>query len=473
MTMKKTWVCAVLALAACGDEDTTITRPAEPAPEASSIDDGTSVDGVSANGTPVGGGAASPPTFWGDVAPILNEKCTACHQAGGIAPFALDNYADAERWAQLVAAMTESRIMPPYLMQVGGECGSFDERDALTDEQIATIGAWADSERLEGEPRAMTPRVPFHLEDGVDVFTPEFTPAIEGGPLAQFDEYRCFAIDLDLQEEQFITAFEFQPGNTQLVHHVIAMLVDPASPSRLAGQTNGQVMSALDQQDDRAGWHCFGEAGEGVAVEGAPGGWAPGADPFVFPDGIGVRVQPGRQLVLQVHYNMSDPNVIGQSDRTRARLRLRPNVERQAVMLLIDEFLGTLRSEQPDILEPGTPNAAYSWTVAARDAGIPEGVPAEILMVAPHMHERGRRYTFEVGRDGAFECQGRIGRWDFNWQRQYFYTTPLAIDSSTSFRVSCEYDTTGDTQPVLPGWGTQNEMCEINLMVAFPPGVRF
>jgi hypothetical protein len=111
--------------------------------------------------------------------------------------------------------------------------------------------------------------------------------------------------------------------------------------------------------------------------------------------------------------------------------------------------------------------------MAAGEAGIPPGVPVEILNVAPHMHERGRKYTFEVGRDGAFDCQGHIARWDFNWQRQYRYVTPLAIDAESAFRVTCEYDTTRDTQPVLPGWGTQNEMCEINLMVAFPPGVQF
>jgi hypothetical protein len=455
MTNKTILACgAVALLAACGESDETLT--------------------TSSAESEVGTAEASQPTFWADIAPILNEKCSSCHQAGGIAPFALDNYADAAQWAPLAAAMTASRVMPPYLMQVGGECGSFDEGDALTDEQIALIGEWANSERLEGTPAPMTPRQPFHLTEGVDVSTPEFTPAIEGGALAQFDEYRCFPIDPGLEEEAYITGFEFQPGNTRLVHHVIAMLVDPSAPSYVDGQSNAQVMAGLDQQDPaRAGWHCFGEAGEGVAVEGALGGWAPGTDPYVFPEGIGVRVQPGRRLVLQVHYNMADPSVIGQSDQTRGRLQVRPSVERQAVMLLADSFLGTLGNDRPDVLEPGSPNARYSWTRSAGDLGIPPGVPAEALFVAPHMHGRGRKYTLEVGRDGAFDCQGHIERWDFNWQRLYHYTTPLPIDASSAIRVTCEYDTTGDTQPVLPGWGTQNEMCELNMMLAFPPGVQF
>jgi hypothetical protein len=452
MTKRRTLVCgAAVLLAGCGD-DTTRTSP------------GAALDET----------RQDPPTFWADVAPILNEKCTACHQAGGIAPFALDNYADTAEWASLVAAMTESRLMPPYLMQVGGECGSFDEREALTDEEIALLGRWADGERLEGSPAPMAPRQPFHLADGLDVFTPEFTPQIEGGPLAQFDEYRCFPVELELDEEAFVTAFEVEPGNPRLVHHMIAMFVDLAGPSRVEGRTNAEQMAALDQQDpERPGWHCFGEAGDGVVVESAPGGWAPGVEPYVFPEGTGVRLQPGRQLVLQVHYNMADPTVVGQSDRTRTRLQLSPSVERQAVMLLADAFLGTLANDVPDMLEPGNPAARYSWTRTGGELGIPPGVPAEIIAVAPHMHERGRRYTFELGRGGAFDCQGHIERWNFNWQRQYSYREPLAVDASSDLRVSCEYDTSGDSQPVMPGWGTQNEMCELTLMLAFPPGVRF
>jgi hypothetical protein len=89
------------------------------------------------------------------------------------------------------------------------------------------------------------------------------------------------------------------------------------------------------------------------------------------------------------------------------------------------------------------------------------------------MHQRGRKYTVEFGRSDVFECQGHIERWDFNWQRGYNYMTPPTLDATSQVRVSCEYDTSADTQPVLPGWGTRNEMCELTLTVAFPEGVVF
>ena len=54
------------------------------------------------------------PTYYVDVAPILEKNCTSCHTTGGIAPFALDNPKDAVQWAQRIAQVTKSEYMPPY-----------------------------------------------------------------------------------------------------------------------------------------------------------------------------------------------------------------------------------------------------------------------------------------------------------------------------------------------------------------------
>src|SRR5688572_1417357 len=41
-------------------------------------------------------------TFHRDVAPVLADRCGACHQAGGIAPFAVDDYATVETWGPAI-----------------------------------------------------------------------------------------------------------------------------------------------------------------------------------------------------------------------------------------------------------------------------------------------------------------------------------------------------------------------------------
>jgi hypothetical protein len=440
----------------CGDEDVTLTFPDEVATAEN----------------------AAGPTFWQHVAPILNDKCTACHQMGGIAPFPLDNYDDAARRATLIADMTENRIMPPYLMETGGDCGTFDESGALTDAEIATIGSWARGERAVGTPGAIIPdpELPPSLADGLDLFTPNFVPEIEGGPLAQFDEYRCFGIDVGVTDDVFVTGFEIDPGNAQIVHHVTLTLVDPNAPANVEGMTNAQMIERLRQDDptpNRDGWRCFAQAGEGIRIESTMATWAPGAQAYVYPGGVGVRIRPDWRIVAQVHYNLSRPEVLGQSDSTRVRLQVQDSVPREAVVLFGDAFLGTLAKNPPDVLEPGNPSVKYTWTQTGAELGLPPGVSALVLSIGPHMHERGSKLQIEVGRDDSFTCQGRVNHWDFDWQRLYDYTAPFAFDAESQLRVSCEYDTSGDTAPVLPGWGTRNEMCMVAMTVALPPSPNF
>jgi hypothetical protein len=89
------------------------------------------------------------------------------------------------------------------------------------------------------------------------------------------------------------------------------------------------------------------------------------------------------------------------------------------------------------------------------------------------MHTRGIGQELDIGTtDGATMCASKLTRWDFHWQKFYFYKQgnyPRLTPSSFA-QVSCTYDTTAETVPVLPGWGTRNEMCLTVLMVALPPG---
>jgi hypothetical protein len=47
----------------------------------------------------------------------------------------------------------------------------------------------------------------------------------------------------------------------------------------------------------------------------------------------------------------------------------------------------------------------------------------------------------------------------------YFYETPMRVGADDTLHVTCTYDTRGATEPVLPGWGTQNEMCLMGMFV--------
>ena len=49
-----------------------------------------------------------------DIVPIIEQKCIACHQEGGIAPFAMDGYAKVKGFAPMIREAVRTDRMPPW-----------------------------------------------------------------------------------------------------------------------------------------------------------------------------------------------------------------------------------------------------------------------------------------------------------------------------------------------------------------------
>ncbi|TPV93979.1 MAG: hypothetical protein B7733_17510 [Myxococcales bacterium FL481] len=407
-------------------------------------------------------------TFVADVAPIYYERCVACHQPGGAAPFSLTTYADARTYALPSRAATAARTMPPWLVTSDGSCGEFADSIALTDEQIATIGTWVDQGMLEGSGSLPTPPNPPNVPDTVEYATPHFVPEIAGGDLAQFDEYRCFLIDPNLPGDRYVTGFELEPGNPALVHHVVVFNLDPNADVG-DGKTNLDVIHDLAAESpDREGWPCFGAAGEGTEFSGAPITWAPGQGPLAYPPGTGAKVAADELLVAQVHYNLSDTSLLGQSDSTRLAIRWADQVDKEGFFVFPDPLLESLFESEPDLLPPGQPSYQYTWQATPAELGLAGIGAVDIYGIFPHMHELGRKFSLSVLRDGEGpSCAADVQNWDFNWQRMYFYQQPIRVFEDEPLQVVCDYDTTSRTDDVYPGWGTRNEMC-LALMFLVP-----
>ncbi len=405
-------------------------------------------------------------TYWGNVAPLVNAKCATCHQAGGIGPFALDTYAAVRDHAADMAAAASAGTMPPYLLAHDGTCGQFNAAESLSADEVSLLGAWAASKREEGKVAAVPlPSTP-GLQGAVSVQTPSIVPVAQGGQLAESDEYRCFRATPTLTKSSFITAYEVLPGNAALVHHVLGFVVDPNRKTR-SGKTNQEVMQALDDADaDRVGWPCFGVAGDGVEVDSVPISWGPGQGKVVYPEGLGVLQRATDVLILQVHYNLESPVVRGQSDSTTVKLRYADSVPRQAAFLFYDPLLETLFGPEPKVIPPGAASTRLSFTNTGAQLGF-GAEPYDLVGVLPHMHTRGKKSLLEVKQQGKSECLAKVDRWDFHWQKFYFYEGTLPqLNAESELTLTCDYDTAGDTAPVLPGWGTRNEMCLAILMIA-------
>lgn len=466
---------------ACGDDDpksaatTTLDASASAGDAATtSVDSGNA--GASDSDAGIGNtgviGVTKSLTYWQDMVPLFEAHCLSCHQQGGIAPFRLDDYASAKSKAALIAHSTGARTMPPWNITSDGTCGTFSHSLALSDAQIASVRAWADGGAQEGTRGTVTVPPVESLAAAQEYATPAgYVPKIQGGELAEADDYHCFLFDSKVDANSFITGYEVLPGVPEVVHHVVLSVVDLAGPSEMPGVTNAQVIDSLDKQTpDVPGWPCYGLAGEGVAISSVPVVWAPGQGVVRYPGNSGVMLAPAAKVVVQVHYNLADPAQRGKPDQTRVRLALASRVDNIGIFQLPDGLLESLFREKPDQLPPGLASVPYTFKRSLRELGLAEIPGLKLAGVMPHMHQRGVKYHLRVKAtdDGPMTCAADVKRWDFHWQRMYFYEQPWALSPNAEFELTCDYDTSDATSPVLPGWGTKNEMCLATLYFTVP-----
>lgn len=165
-------------------------------------------------------------------------------------------------------------------------------------------------------PSPVTPAPPAALRAGESVRTVSapvnYTPK---APTTGTDDYRCFVLDPKLARDAFVTGFDIVPGQPREVHHVILFRVPPSAAA---------AARARDAESGGNGWTCFGGTGLGTGGPGlddAPwvGAWAPGGRANVLPADLGIPLQRGSLLVMQVHYNLRHGST---PDRTKVQLRL-------------------------------------------------------------------------------------------------------------------------------------------------------
>lgn len=374
-------------------------------------------------------------TWSADVAPIVFDNCVPCHRAGGVAPFVLSDYDSASAWAKPMKQAVMNRTMPPPGPTSCGECQSFENLWWLEPEEIATLRQWADTEMPAGD-LSKVPELPDNapVMDRVDASMSMAEPYTPDATVP--DDLRCFLLDPELSTDRFLTAFEVVPGEPLVVHHVIlyALTSDTA------------VERAQDKAADHVGlgYPCFG--GPGVEDNRMVAAWVPGVGPTYFPDRTGIRLGAGRQLVLQIHYNLGNGPL---PDQSQVNLKLEDKIDFEAT--IVDDLVHDTFE-----LEPGQTSVQSEFTMDEIVEGIDD---MTIWGVLPHMHTLGTTLTVEAWDKDHYTCLADVAQWDFNWQGLYFYEEPVLVRGSDNVRIRCGWNTEAVSKPVFFGDGTEDEMC--------------
>ena len=206
--------------------------------------------------------AAAPVTFSKDVAPILQDKCQACHQPNSIAPMSLITFEETRPWARSIRNRVETRQMPPWHIDRSVGVQKFKNDMSLSDEQINTIVRWVDGGALQGNPKDMPPPKPLitdnewqGVRDGYGppdlvIRSPEYTMAANH----QDVWYRPMS-DIPITEPKWARMVEIRPTTLKgrrIVHHSIAYLVLNNDPDAVNTGTATGGGTDRSSQDDLA-----------------------------------------------------------------------------------------------------------------------------------------------------------------------------------------------------------------------------
>lgn len=350
------------------------------------------------------------PTFATDIAPILYRQCVACHRPDGPAPFSLITYRDARDRAALIAAAVEARRMPPWLPDPGAV--RFANERRLSNAQIALIGRWVEAGTPRGD-GADLPDAP-EFPDGWQLGEPDLVVELPEyqAPRQGQDVYRNLVAPLPIQDTRYVTAVELRPGNPRVVHHA-RLMVDTTASSR-----------EMDARDPGPGFNGMDPMSHAMTPGGFFLGWTPGKVPMPGADDMAWPVEPGTDLVLQLH--------------------VRPNGQPEVIRPLMGfHFAPRPPARRPALIQ-------FNWKAmdippGKRDYVVTDSytlpVDVQVLSVYPHAH-----YLATV-MEARAELPGgsarpllRIKDWDFNWQDEYRYADPILLPRGSTITMRYVYD---------------------------------
>ncbi|AXC14331.1 hypothetical protein ACPOL_5075 [Acidisarcina polymorpha] len=354
-------------------------------------------------------------TYSKQIAPILYKNCSGCHHPGGSGPFSLLSYQDAARWGTVIARVTQSRYMPPWLPEPG--YGEFADNRRLPDADVALIKRWVNSGMPQGD-IVDAPKPPIFTSDW-QLGPPDLILHSDSAmtvPASGTDLFHNFILPVPISETKYIRAMEIKPGSPQVVHHA-NVLIDRTAALRRA--------HPADWKQGIAGMEITVPSGDSFDPDSHFLFWKPDSEALVEPEGMPWRLDPGNDLVLNMHLKPT-----GKPEAVSATVGLyfadKPATARPMLLQL----------EHDDALNIPAGDADF---VVEDQLKLPADVDA--LGIYPHAHYLGKRMEgFAILPSGEKKWLILIPDWDIDRQSVYRFARPIFLPKGTVLHMRYTYD---------------------------------
>jgi hypothetical protein len=326
------------------------------------------------------------------------------------------------------------------------------------------------------------------------------------------DIHTCVIVDPQLTKNEYVIGRQITSGNARVLHHVVSYVIPP----KMLDVMNTPDVSSDDVLETKAQLQARIIAAKGVGIGGrydcfgGPGladhgittslldAWAPGGVPNMAPEDSGQYLLKDSLVLMDTHYHPIGTRQV--DDSTKLALMLateRPELNSRVALL--GNFEGLRETAFGDgnlMLQSGESAVEFMIPAGAEqhiEEGtwlwkLPEGTELRVYSMGTHMHYVGVDMKISVTtKSGGEQCLVQTPKWDFNWQRGYFYEGAVdalpAIKAGDILNMRCTYDNSLDNpfvrealdaqgltspQDVALGDETLDEMCLGVFGVAVP-----
>lgn len=363
-----------------------------------------------------------------DIIPIVQEKCVACHQPGGIGPMALTSYEMIKGFSPMIREVIRTDRMPPY--HADPSVGKFHDDKSLSPQQIKTLVHWIEAGSPRGAGEDKLAKIKFQAPEW-PLGKPDLIIDIPAYkiPASGIVEYQRPAVPNPLTEGRWLRASTVKVSQRQGVHHIL---------------TGYMKEMPADGIGNEARW--------GASV----GGYAVGSESQVSPKDVGTWVPAGGAIGFQNHYTPFGKEA---TDESKLALYFYPKGVTPKMIMR-----GSTISDVTIVIPP---NVARHKEVAYLT------FPKDALLYSafPHAHYRGHASDVTlITPDGKKTLLLSLPKYDFNWQRHYEFAEPVRIPAGSKLVATYIYDNS-KRNPANPDpsktvlWGDQSfeEMLFTNL----------
>lgn len=358
-------------------------------------------------------------TYISDIKPILDKHCVQCHREGDIGPMPLTSYEEVASYGKMIQYVTSSKLMPPWYADPG--YSHFSNERILSEEEIRKISDWVNTDMKEGAlPYGMA------LSSAVSVRVLPRDPDVVISMQEAFeqygiymDQYQVFVLPTNLEDDKWIEAIEFVPGNKKIVRHASISISPEGS------------FDSLDQWDPRYGYFSFGGSGR-TSDHPYWFTWSPQQEIVHYPLHSGKFLPASSDLIVHIHYG---PTGIPQKDSSELRLYFAQNKITSPVITspLINPY--NLSNDSFYI-------AANTTKIFHAKYEVPHDIRLTRLTPQANLICRSWEIFAEIPDQQTPVRLLKINDWNFNWKQTFDFDPPVSLPEGTVIHALAKYDNT-------------------------------